>query len=313
MKLFAGIDGGQTATAAVVGAEDGRIIGRGEAGPADEIGQMPHSTRLRDALRDALANALRNAKLDENARLTSVVAGVSGYQGRVYGAQPQINAGKFALVHDASVAHAAALGGAPGVTIVCGTGSVAYGLGDQGETVLVGGWGYLFGDAGSAFWIGRRALERAMRDADVALPSPLRAALLTHFARTSEREIARAVYAGEISRADVAAFAPRAIALARDGTADARAIVDQAADALAWLGALAARRLHGNKRVLPGPINIALTGGLTLDSWFYDALCARLSDRLPEGVVVKARYESATGALLLAYRQAGVAVQQIRG
>jgi N-acetylglucosamine kinase-like BadF-type ATPase len=313
MKLFGGIDGGQTATAAVVGAEDGRILGRGEAGPADEIAQPPDSTRMRDALQNALGAALRSAHLEADAPFVSVVAGVSGYEGRVYGAQPKVNAQKFSLVHDASVAHAAALGGRPGVTVVCGTGSSACGLNDEGETIVLGGWGYLFGDEGSAFWIGRRALQRAMRDADVGLPSQLREPLRAHFGRESERAIARALYAGEIRRTDVAAFAPRALALAREGIADARSIVEQAADALASLAALTARRLHGNRRVLPAPVNVAFTGGLTEDDWFCDAIRARLKDRLPEAVVVNPRYDSVTGALLLAYKSAGMRIQEIRG
>lgn len=313
MRLFAGIDGGQTATAAVIATEDGRIIGRGEAGPADEVAQPPDSTRLRDALQDALAAALQSARLNQNERFVAVVAGVSGYEGRVYGAQPKINARNFALVHDASVAHAAALGNRPGVTVVCGTGSSAYGVNDAGESLALGGWGYLFGDEGSAFWIGRRALERAMRDADAGLRSQLRAPLLTHFGRKSERTIARAFYAGEIARATVAAFAPRALALAGEGVADARSIVEQAADALASLAALTARRLHGNKRVLPGPIEVAFTGGLTADGGFREAICARLRDRLPEAVNVMPRYDNVTGALLLAYASAGVKMQEIHG
>ena len=38
VRLFAGIDGGQSSTVAVVADDAGRILGRGAAGPADEIG-----------------------------------------------------------------------------------------------------------------------------------------------------------------------------------------------------------------------------------------------------------------------------------
>ncbi|MBV8726208.1 MAG: hypothetical protein JO233_00365, partial [Candidatus Eremiobacteraeota bacterium] len=189
MKLFAGLDGGQSATEAVVADSSGRIIGRGKAGPADEIGEPPDSSRLRDAIHGALNAALRNGALDEGANLVSVVAGVSGYEGRIYGKPPNLNARDFALVHDASIAHAAALGGKAGVTVVCGTGTSAYGNNEEGDAITVGGWGYLFGDQGSGFWIGRRALERVMHDTDAALPSELRNPLLAHFNRKSEREI----------------------------------------------------------------------------------------------------------------------------
>ena len=312
MKLFAGLDGGQTATQAVIADGDGRILGRGEAGPADEIGQGEDSGRLSTAIQGALETALRDGGLDANAKFVSVVAGVSGYEGRIYGKSPTLNADDFALVHDASIAHAGALGGKAGVTVVCGTGTSAYGTNEDGETVTVGGWGYLFGDQGSGFWITRRALERVMRDADASLPSQLRAPLTEYFGRKTEREIARAVYAGEISRSAVAAFAPRAMALAREGVADAREIIDQAADALASLAALTARRLYGNKRVLPGPVNVTLTGGLVKDRWFHDAIVSRLKDRLPEAIVVRPHYDNVVGALLLAYRRAKINVREIR-
>ena len=52
--LFAGIDGGQSSTVAAIADETGRVLARGRAGPADEIGEGPSSTRLRDALRAAL-------------------------------------------------------------------------------------------------------------------------------------------------------------------------------------------------------------------------------------------------------------------
>ncbi len=311
MKLFAGLDGGQSATQAVVADDRGRILGRGQAGPADEIGQGTQSHRLHDAIHAALSAALQDCRIDANANFACVVAGISGYEGRVYGKTPSLKADDFALVHDASIAHAGALGGKHGVTVVCGTGTSAYGDNEEGETVTVGGWGYLFGDQGSGFWIGRRALERVMHDADAALRSQLREPLLEHFGKKSAREIARAVYAGEIQRSAVASFAPKTMQLAHDGVADARIIVDQAADALASLAALTARRLYGNKRVLPVPVQIAFTGGLTKDRLFQDAVFARLKDRLPEAVVVAPRYDNAVGALLLAYRRAKVRVQRV--
>ena len=312
MKLFAGLDGGQSATEAVVADRDGQIIGRGKAGPADEIGQQADSTRLRDAIYGALNAALRDGGLEADAKFVSIVAGISGYEGRIYGKKPKPNARHFSIVHDASIAHAAALGGRSGITVICGTGASAYGSNENGDEITVGGWGYLFGDQGSGFWIGRRALERVMRDSDAALPSQLRKPLLKHFHRKSEREIARAVYAGEIPRSAVAGFAPRAMELARDGVTDARLIVDQAADALASLAALTARRLYGNKRVLPGPVHVAFTGGLTKDRSFYDAIVARLKDRLPEATVVPPLYDNVAGALLLAYREGHVKIDRVR-
>ena len=105
-ELFAGIDGGQSSTVALIGDENGAVLGRGTAGPADEVGVGADSTQLRDALRDALSDACRDAKLPYEREFAAIVAGVSGYEGRVYGAMPQMPTQRLVLLHDAPVAHA---------------------------------------------------------------------------------------------------------------------------------------------------------------------------------------------------------------
>ncbi|HKE37033.1 MAG TPA: BadF/BadG/BcrA/BcrD ATPase family protein, partial [Candidatus Baltobacteraceae bacterium] len=125
-RYVAGIDGGQTSTAAVIGDERGRVVGRGVAGPADEVGQGADSTRMHDALSGALRAACKGAGLDAGTHFEAIVAGVSGYEGRVYGKMPQLPAARFVLMHDAPIAHAGALAGEPGVVVIAGTGSVVY-------------------------------------------------------------------------------------------------------------------------------------------------------------------------------------------
>ena len=161
--LFAGIDAGQSSTTAAIAGSDGTIIARGYAGPADEIGATAESTRLRDALEGALADAIVNAKLDPSSRFDAIVAGISGYEGRIYGAAPRLPSDRVRLVHDSAIAHAGALGGKPGIVVIAGTGSAAYATFADGSAHFEGGWGYLFGDEGSAFWIARSAVSAATR------------------------------------------------------------------------------------------------------------------------------------------------------
>ena len=81
-------------------------------------------------------------------------------------------ASRILLTPDWTTAHLGALGGGPGVVISAGTGAVALGVDSGGRTARVDGFGYLFGDAGSAFSIGRRALELALRDLDGRASAP---------------------------------------------------------------------------------------------------------------------------------------------
>ena len=71
---------------------------------------------------------------------------------------------EVAVAHDATTSYLGALGDAPGAVIAAGTGVVTLAV---GRTVArVDGWGYLIGDAGSAFWIGRAGMDAAMRGYD---------------------------------------------------------------------------------------------------------------------------------------------------
>jgi N-acetylglucosamine kinase-like BadF-type ATPase len=299
--LFVGIDGGQSSTIAVIGDENGRVLGRGTAGPADEVGAGAGSTRLRDALQDALVDACRDADLPYESEFAAIVAGVSGYEGRVYGAMPEMRTQRFILMHDAPVAHAGALAGAPGVVVIAGTGSVVHARDENGLSQTLGGWGFLFGDEGSAFRIARDALALVMAaedDGDGSLREEAHAAC-DFFALGPLRQVARAVYSGELNRERLAAFTPVAIRFRRF-----RKIAEEGADRLA---ALAHRLMAAMKEP-----RAALTGGLFADADFYERVRGGILAAMPSAQVGRAKYEPAAGALLLAYRELGLPAPELQ-
>ncbi|HEV3153885.1 MAG TPA: BadF/BadG/BcrA/BcrD ATPase family protein [Candidatus Baltobacteraceae bacterium] len=300
MPYYAGIDGGQTTTTAVVGDESGKILGRGEAGPADEIGQGPESTRLRDALQAALSEAMSRANLPADTQLERVVAGVSGYEGHVYGQSPALPARAFAIVHDSEIAHAGALAGDYGVVVIAGTGSVAFGKGERG-TSFVGGWGYVFGDEGSGFWFTREALAQAMRDFDAGVPNDITPLALKHFAKRTLRELARAFYANEISRAKLAHFGVELLAAAQRGNARAAELVQKGAVALVTLAVHAAVRAG-----LPADTKVAFTGGVKRSPTVRAQIAQCMHSMLPNAQLAPPKYDAATGALIMAYRASGM-------
>ncbi len=298
--FFAGIDGGQSSTVAVIGDERGHILARGRAGPADEVGEGAGSTRLRDALRGALDDARRRAGLPDSSEFAGIVAGVSGYDGRVYGAVPELPGARVLMLHDAPIAHAGALAGRPGVVAIAGTGSVVYARDENGAERTLGGWGFLFGDEGSAFRIARDALSAMMRaqdDGDASLAEETSAAL-AFFALPSLRALARAFYSGEVTRGRLASFAPLAMCAVPFAP-----FVEDGAERLAALVCEA---------ILSGaPPVVALCGGTFGDQDF----AARVRDTIAAqvaGVTFSApRYEPAAGALLLAYREGGLDVSEL--
>jgi N-acetylglucosamine kinase-like BadF-type ATPase len=297
--LAAGIDGGQSSTVAVVGDERGHILGRGSSGPSDEIGAGADSTRLRDALRSALEDALRSAGL-AGTRCDAVVAGISGYNGRVYGRPPELPARRVVLMHDTPIAHAGALAGRDGVIVIAGTGSVAYTRDRNGASHIFGGWGFLFGDEGSAFRIACDALADLMRakdDGDASAVEVTRAAL-DFFEAPALRDVGRRFYHGEISRDRLAAFAPVALGFERF-----RAAANRGADRLAEL---ACRAIDAG-----GVARVGLSGGVFRDSAFRARVGDGIHARAAGAEVFAARYDPAAGALLLAYRELGVEPERL--
>ena len=278
--LYAGIDGGQTGTVAVIG--DGeRVLARGSAGPADEIGEGSTSTRLRDALEGALADALVAANLPLDTRFDAIVAGVSGYEGRIYGEPPRMPADRFELMHDAPIAHAGAFRGEPGVVVIAGTGCVAFTVTQTGEKKTTGGWGYLFGDLGSAFWIARTWVTIATEDDAYAQ------ALLRFFGVDDMRALVRAFYAGEISRERLASFAMVALE-------SGEPFLDAAAAFLALLAQSA---------IVERPASVAFTGGLLRNKAFKENIYTQLRAFVPDCAIVEPAADPAEGALILARRR----------
>ena len=272
--------------------DDGAVLGSGRAGPADEIGATPQSTRLRDALETALRNAVLDAGLPVGQQFAAIVAGISGYEGRVAGVAPQLPSRRAVLMHDAPIAHAGALAGEPGIVVIAGTGSVAYCVDSSGRAEQFGGWGYLFGDEGSAFWIACEAITNVARHPGCDAVD----AILTFFEARSLRELVSAFYLGEISRERLAAFAPSCIADARDATTSCACLRDPARRAPDELAKLASLGVTDTLRT------VAFVGGLMRDAWLKERTYLALQKRVAGVSIVEPLYEPALGALLIARR-----------
>jgi N-acetylglucosamine kinase-like BadF-type ATPase len=102
---------------------------------------------------------------------------------------------RVTVTNDALVALVAGAGHAPGVVIVSGTGSIAFGRNAKDEAARSGGWGYILGDEGSGYWIGRHALRAVMREADGRGPATvITPRLLRHFDVTRAQDLVHPIY-----------------------------------------------------------------------------------------------------------------------
>ena len=295
--LFVGIDGGQSSTVALLGDASTKLA-RGSGPPADLVGEPRDSARQRDAIGAALDLACDAAHVARSTRVRALVAGISGFDAGLSSAPDlQSRAERVRIVHDTEIAHAGALDGAVGIVVIAGTGSVALGNDVPESFVRAGGWGYVFGDEGSALWIARTALRRAMLRVDRGEPSNLAERACIRFGLPSLRAIQHAVAHGELSRPLLAVFARDVLEAAAAGDRDGRAIRDAAAAELVSLVATVDGRLEPASWRL-----VSYAGGVFGDPAFVDTFGTALTETVPHANLVPPAGDPVDGALVLARR-----------
>jgi N-acetylglucosamine kinase-like BadF-type ATPase len=202
---------------------------------------------------------------------------------------------RLLVVNDALIALEAAVGDGPGVVIVSGTGSIAYGRGNTGRAARAGGWGYVLGDEGSGYWLGRLALRAVVRAADGRGPATsLTERVLAQYQVARPQDLVNEIY-GDVTPATIAPLASIVSAAADEGDAVARRLVEAGARELAEAGISVATRLD----LATGPI--VLGGGIfrAVPS-LASGVTAEVGRALPRARVEPLTEEPAAGAVRLA-------------
>jgi N-acetylglucosamine kinase-like BadF-type ATPase len=306
MKLFLGVDGGQSSTKAVIGEERGRILGAGLGGPSNHAGAEEGRARLERGVSAAVAAACQAAGLDAAAvAFEAACFGMSGGpddKREILLAMLRTN--RLIVTTDAAIALSGATATGRGIVVVAGTGSMAYGRNAEGRTARAGGWGYVFGDEGGAFDMVRRALRAALRmEEGWGPPTALRQALIEASGARDANQALHLFYNGQWPRARIASLAPLVDAAAQAGDAVALGTVRQSAQELALLAAAVRRQLWK-----PGdPVEVAYVGGAFGSPLLLERF--NLLVEMEDGNRCAAPLrDPAEGALLEACRAAGLLV-----
>lgn len=181
MGFFLGIDGGGTGCRAAVADGSGRVLGEGQAGPANIASDL-YSARdnILHATTQALTQAVgARAAAGEFATLSAGL-GLAGANaaGAAEALRRALPFARMKVETDAIAAVKGALGGHDGIVAAIGTGSV-FASQIDGRIRQIGGWGLVLGDEGSGAWLGRALLRQAMLAADGFRPmTPLLRATL---------------------------------------------------------------------------------------------------------------------------------------
>jgi len=293
-----GIDAGGTATVCLLADDRGDVLAEARGGGANlqSAGELGVEKVLHQVMEAALAQ--------HDVRPATICLGIAGVDRpddveAVRGIMRRIGLKTRPLVvNDALVALVAGAGDEPGVVVVAGTGSIAYGRNAAGQAARAGGWGYLLGDEGGGFWIGRAALSAVVRQFDGRGPATLLTRMvLQHMRLASLTELIHEIYYRDLQRHAIAGLAALVQGAADAGDAVAAQILARAGGELAAAAASVITRLGMRGEAFP----IVLAGGIFRGvPGLMGDVESRLSEVAPRSAVRLLDVEPAVGAVRLA-------------
>lgn len=310
-SIYIGVDGGQSGTRAVLADEHGQVLAIG-TGPACDHITAPRGYESNQA---AIHSAINDALEKSDSSTSDIIAIGMGLTSapRELNAQPIFekivreiaNPEHIWIDHDAATNLAGATAGAPGVMVIAGSGSIAYGINESGDEGRAGGLGYLMGDEGSAWWIGITALQAAAAAADGRGPeTALLPYVLDHYDLPTIRHIHTFLYADMFTRPMVSGITVDVAKLAQTDEV-ARAIMTEAGERLANMVLATIRQIHRSGDA----VEVFPTGGVfRAGDVVMQPFEQTLLGEWPEATIVQPHFEPVYGALIRGYQQAGLEI-----
>lgn len=313
--IYCGVDGGQTSTKCVLATAQGELLGVGTGGPLVHLSAKGGKEQFAASISEAIANAWGAQK---PSTIDSLVVGATGvFEDTIESAtaiellSPLFAHSVINVCSDALIALVGAHAGASGIMVISGTGTIAYGIQQDGSESIklerAGGWGWPLGDAGSAFSIGRAGLQAALHASDGLGPETvLLPLMLEHFGVTEPHDVKRFYFEPTFGAAAFAALATLVSRAVDQGDLVAQKIVSTAGKALANQARAVAKKIEFSER---DSVNIAPVGGAFkhisgLEAAMSSALEATAEPGLVDLVVSPPRLKPQAGAYLMALQQA---------
>jgi glucosamine kinase len=297
-----GLDAGGTKTVCQLADGQGHTLAEARRGGANlqAAGELEVEKVLHEVMEEALA--------DHDVIPNAICLGIAGVDRPddarvVRGIMKRIGyKAKCLVVNDALVALEAGAPAQPGVVVIAGTGSIAYGRNDRNQAARAGGWGFVLGDEGSGYWIGRAALRAVLRESDRRGPETLLTRLLlNYYGVTRAQDLIHQVYHGTLRPAAIAALAQCVQSAFTDGDPVAIGILRGSADQLESSALSVARRLE----IVGSEFPFVLAGGIfRAVPWLEEELARRLPRASPRSRTILLNVEPAEGAVRLALAEA---------
>jgi N-acetylglucosamine kinase-like BadF-type ATPase len=266
-QLFLGLDGGASSSKWCVINDLGEKIFEGKSGPVDgHIYREESKVRLAKLLRE-----IRNTVPYE------ISAAHVGLTGSPESFEDQIElkdcfkeflgVSRLTIENDVYLGYRTAFGDEFGLFLYAGTGSILVYRETNGKLNRIGGWGYLLGDEGAGYWIGREAIRETLRAMEEGRTSSLSDLIVEASGGHSWDKIKRFVYS--TSRENIASLAKPVLQAAESGSEEAKQVVVRAGLELSGL-------IKRAKRVLDeDSFPIAFSGGIATASSILKAVIER--------------------------------------
>jgi N-acetylglucosamine kinase-like BadF-type ATPase len=307
MAFYLGVDGGGSKTALALIDDTGGVVARATA---------PTSYYFNDGF-DVVEKALAQGVTDictqagiAPADIDAAFFGLPGY-GEASGDIEQLDAvpaavlghDRYSCDNDMVCGWAGSLAGEDGINVISGTGSMTYGE-RQGVGHRVGGWGELFGDEGSAYWIATQGLNAFSRMSDGRLPhGPLLQLIKDRLQVAGDLDVVSLVIdTWKGNRSKIAALATTVCEAARTGDEASARILSAAADELVTL-IETTRTLVGftDQETVP----VSYSGGMFSDDGFRALFVTALQGAPAKYDLQRPRLDPALGAALYAAKHSG--------
>ncbi|WP_342599894.1 BadF/BadG/BcrA/BcrD ATPase family protein [Psychrobacillus sp. FSL H8-0483] len=204
-----GIDGGGTKTVGLVADENGNVFMKVITGPSNPNAMLP------EEFEKVLSNLLHQIHI-QNPRIFNQIeicfagmagVGESGSHKNVEGLLKKQLPSKTQIIVDNDAVNALYSGslGESGIVQIAGTGAITLGMNKNQKRCRVGGWGYLFDDEGSGFYLGNEALKAVFKAYDSRGSfTSLTSRVLNHFQLETVPEIIQKIYGGHQSKSSIA-------------------------------------------------------------------------------------------------------------
>ncbi|WP_010647730.1 N-acetylglucosamine kinase [Oceanobacillus massiliensis] len=305
MEFVLGIDGGGTKTQAAIMNRQGEIAARCQAGATN----LNSSTveQLKVVFKD-LFSALESQLPGSLAQISYTFAGIAG-AGNEKNKQCIEDIIKSFLPSEAVIcvesdtmnALYSGTYGKPGIVHISGTGSITYGINSRQQQNRVGGWGYLLGDEGSGYDIGRQGVIAALKAYDGRGPATILLEMLYgQFAVDDPQDLIKKIYAAPAPKNEISALSRIVMKAYLQGDSQAQAIVDAAVREIVWsIQTLYIKLFAANEQAA-----IVLCGGVFGER----AVLEKLQDKLrnhAELTIVLPKMPPVGGSLIGAFQLSG--------